>query len=61
MRLGKHREGMEARSQFGHTTWALFEEFGAGPLDTTATIKLIPEDMVICYFELGVQSFFDFF
>lgn len=51
---------MEARSQFGHTTWALFEEFGAGPLDTTATIKLIPEDMVICHFELGVQSFFDF-
>lgn len=38
----------------------VFEEFGAVPMDTTATIKIIPVDMVICCSELGAQSSFDF-
>lgn len=56
-------KGWEIEIGFGHTTVGLstvFEEFGAGPVDTTATIKIIPVDMVICYFELGTQSSFDF-
>lgn len=38
----------------------MFEEFGAVPVGTTATIEIIPVDTVICCFELGAQSSFDF-